>query len=130
LELLSHTYGMQDYRRLKVSPRARKHAVAIRTCTQRFPRNGYSDLKKQITTAAESILFNIVEGCGARTQKEFARFLDISIKSAFELEGQLDLAMEYGIIPQGNSTLLCNETVEIRKMLCVLRKRVIESEDY
>jgi four helix bundle protein len=121
---------MQDYRRLKVSPRARAHAVAIRKCTQRFPRSGYADLKKQITTAAESILFNIVEGCGSRTQKDFARFLDISIKSAFELEGQLELATDYAIIPQAKSVTLCNETVEIRKMLCTLRRRVIESDDY
>ena len=115
---------------MKVSPRARAHAVAIRKCTQRFPRSGYADLKKQITTAAESILFNIVEGCGSRTQKEFGRFLDISIKSAFELEGQLELATDYHIIPRANSISLCNETVEIRKMLCTLRRRVIESEDY
>lgn len=121
---------MQDYRRLKVSPRARNHAVAVRKATQRFPRNGYAELKKQMTTAAESILFNIVEGCGSQTQKEFARFLDISIKSAFELEEQLGLATDYGIVPQAKSELLCGETVEIRKMLCTLRKRVVESDDY
>ena len=121
---------MQDYRRLKVSPRARQHAVEIRKATQRFPRSGYADLKRQMTTAAESILFNIVEGCGSRTQREFARFLDIAIKSAFELEGQLELAAEYGIVPNSKSVLLCNETVEIRRMLCTLRRRVVESEDY
>lgn len=39
--------------------------------------------------AAESITTNIVEGCGAATRREFARFLDISIKSTSELEYQL-----------------------------------------
>ena len=121
---------MQDYRKLEVSPRARAHAVAIRDCTQRFPRNGYSELKRQMTTAAESILFNIVEGCGSRTQKEFARFLDIAIKSAFEMEGQLELSTDYGIIPLAESADLTKETIEIRKMLCALRRRVIESADY
>src|ERR1019366_7796331 len=118
------------YRKLEVSPRSRAHAVAIRSCTQRFPKNGFSDLKAQMTTAAESILFNIVEGCGSRTQKEFARFLDISIKSAFELQGQLELATDYDIIPNAESAELTKETIEIRKMLCVLRRRVIESDDY
>lgn len=28
--------------------------------------------------AAESALFNIIEGCGCSTRKEFGRFLDIS----------------------------------------------------
>ena len=83
-----------------------------------------------MTKAAESILFNIVEGCGSRTQKEFARFLDISIKSAFELEGQLELSTDYGIIPLGESSELTKESIEIRKMLCTLRRRVIESDDY
>jgi four helix bundle protein len=83
-----------------------------------------------MTTASESILFNIVEGCGSRTQKELARFLDIAIKSGFELEGQLELATDYGIIPPAESGELTKETIEIRKMLCTLRRRVVESDDY
>jgi four helix bundle protein len=43
--------------------------------------------------AAESIPFNIVEGCGAHTRKDFARFLDISIKSSLELEAQLQTCL-------------------------------------
>ena len=42
-------------------------------------------LKSQMVNAGESIAFNIVEGCGSRSPKEFARFLDISTKSTLEL---------------------------------------------
>jgi four helix bundle protein len=70
--------------------------------------------------------FNIVEGCGAATQKEFARFLEITIKSACELEYQLSLAKDYGVLPAGKWTRLSNETIEIRKMTRGLRKRVLE----
>ena len=80
-----------------------------------------------MTTAAESILFNIVEGCGATTQKEFARFLDITIKSAYELEGQLELANDYGILAADPYAKLAKETVEIRKMTYVLREKVLKS---
>ncbi|MEO5903513.1 MAG: four helix bundle protein [Gemmatimonadaceae bacterium] len=77
---------MQDYHNLDVWARAHAQSLKVRKATRQFPRSGYASLKKQMTTAAESITFNIVEGCGASSQKDFARFLDISIKSAFELE--------------------------------------------
>jgi four helix bundle protein len=61
--------------------------------TATFPRTGYRSLREQIVAAAESIPFNIAEGCGASSQKEFARFLEISIKSANELEAELQLTL-------------------------------------
>lgn len=118
---------MQDYHNLDVWARAHAQALKVRKATRRFPRTGYASLKKQMTTAAESIAFNIVEGCGASSQKEFARFLDISIKSAFELEYQLQLAMDYGVLPAKGHALLSKETVEIRKMLFGLQEKVLNS---
>lgn len=73
-------------------------AVKIRRATRRFPRTGYGKLQSQITNAAESVVLNIVEGCGGRTPKDFARFLDHSIKSTSELEAQLELAKDYGAL--------------------------------
>lgn len=89
---------MQDYRKLHVWERAHEHAIGVRKATRRFPRNGYGSLTSQMTSAAESIAFNIVEGCGSRSQKDFVRFLDISIKSSFELEYQLKLAKDYEVL--------------------------------
>ena len=73
---------MQDYRRLRVYANAHALAISVRAATRVFPRSGYASLKSQMTSAAESIGFNIVEGCCASSQKEFARFLEIAIKSA------------------------------------------------
>ncbi len=116
---------MQDYRNLLVFQRA--HAIAVRDATEAFPKRGYADFKSQVTSAAESIPFNIVEGCGADTQDEFARFLSISIKSAFELEYQLKLARGYRVLSEKGWNSLTNETVEIRRMSCGLRKAVLGS---
>lgn len=80
-----------------------------------------------MTTSAESIVFNIVEGCGSSSQKEFARFLDITIKSAYELEGQLDLSRDYGILPIDPHETLAKETIAIRKMTYRLREKVLKS---
>lgn len=77
-------------------------------------------------SSGESVVFNIVEGCGAAGSKEFARFLDISIKSTGELEYQLELAVEAELLSDLKGRPLAAEAVEIRRMLCVLRRRVLE----
>ncbi len=78
-----------------------------------------------MVNAVESIAFNIVEGCGSTSSKEFARFLDISIKSTCELEYQLQLATDCDLLPPRVWSSLSAETVEIRRMLCGLRRRVL-----
>lgn len=77
--------------------------------------------------AAESVPTNIVEGCGAFSRKEFARFLDISIKSTFELEYQLQLAKDNRVLLQEPWRKLTRETIEIRRMLCAYRRSVINA---
>ena len=66
--------------------RAHALAIAIHKLAHPFGRAGYAHLRGQLARAADSIESNIVEGCGADTNKEFARFLDMSIKSANETE--------------------------------------------
>lgn len=70
-------------------------------------------------------MFNVVEGCGARSPKDFARFLDHSIKSTSELEAQLELAKDYGTLGGREYTTLTTEVVEIRRMLCAYRRKVL-----
>jgi four helix bundle protein len=81
-----------------------------------------------MVSAAELIACNIVEGCGAATQKEFARFLDISIKSTCELEYQLQLAKECGVLTTPVWQSLSADTAEVRRMLAGLRRRVLEAD--
>lgn len=116
---------MQDHRRLLIWARSHALAVDVRRATRRFPRTGYGKLQSQITNAAESVVLNIVEGCGGRSPKDFARFLDHSIESTSELEAQLELAKDYGALPCREYQVLTAEAVQIRKMICVFRARVL-----
>lgn len=120
---------MQDYRKLNVWHEAHAHVLEVRKATNRFPRSGYATLKRQLNAATESIAFNIVEGCSASSQKDFARFLDISIKSSSEAEYQLQLAHDYGLLLEQDWKPLSSRTVTIRRMLCKLRQRVTEPLD-
>src|SRR6476661_2795261 len=77
----------------------------------------YTDLKSQLTRASQSIVDNIVEGCGAASRLEFARYLDISIKSTSEVDYQLELARDLGVMSHDVWKPLAKDVVEIRKML-------------
>jgi four helix bundle protein len=118
---------MQDHRQLRVWTKAHARILNVRRATHRFPRIGYASLKSQMTRAAESIAFNIVEGCGSSSQKELARFLDISIKSASELDYQLVLAGDYGVLADGEWKTLSEATIDVLRMLCGLRRKVLEA---
>jgi four helix bundle protein len=97
-----------------VRRQAQNLAISVRRATRQFPRSGYGSLQSQITRAAESVVLTIVEGCGAASQREFARFLDIVIKSSRELEAQLELAKDYGVLAQENWHALTKEVVSDR----------------
>ena len=119
---------MQDYRNLRVWRKSHQLTLAVRRVAGHLPRTGYASLRNQITASAESIAFNIVEGCGSSSPKDLARFLDVSIKSTLELEYQLKLAMDYGVLALDEGRGLSGEVVDTRRMLYGLKKKVLASE--
>jgi four helix bundle protein len=103
----------------------RAFALNVRRIAQALTRAGYTDLKSQMTRAPQSIVDNIVEGCGAASRLEFARYLDISIKSTSEVDYQLEFARDFGVLPHDVWKPLATEVIEIRKMLSALRRSVV-----
>ncbi len=118
---------MQDFKHIRAWQRAHALAIAIHKQTRHFSRMGYSHLRSQLTRAADSIASNIVEGCGAATNKEFARFLDMSIKSDNELEYHLLESRDLDLLALPVWQGFNDETIEIRKMIFVYRKKVLNS---
>ena len=123
-----HCWRMQDFRQLLVWQRAHELTLAIKQIVRTFPKSGYGDLKSQILRATDSIVSNIVEGCGAATRKEFARYLDISIKSASEVDYRLQLARDDGCLTYQAWRPLSDQIVDIRKKLFALRRAVIAAD--
>ena len=119
---------MQDFKHLKCWQRAHALAIAIHKLSQRFTRGGYAKLRSQLTSAADSIGDNIVEGCGASTRKDFARFLDSSIKSANETEGHLLKVRDLELMSIHEWQKYSAETIEVRKMVYGYRRKVLASD--
>jgi len=120
---------MQDFRRLLVWQRAHNFVLDMHRAIDAFPRGKCAELKVQMRRATDSITNNIVEGCAAATRREFARYLDISIKSASEVDYQLQLARDLGAISYAVWEPLAREVVELRKMLWGPRRRVLATSD-
>ena len=120
---------MQDFRHLKCWQRAHALAIAIHKLSRRFTHGGYAKLRAQLTSAADSIGDNIVEGCGASTKKDFARFLDNSITSANETEGHLLKARDLELISIHEWQKYSAETIEVRKMTFGYRGKVRASAE-
>jgi four helix bundle protein len=85
--------------------------------TRDFPVEEKFGLVSQILRCAYSIPSNIAEGSGRSTNKEFARFLDIALSSAFELETQLILAADVDYISEDKLQEIQNLLQEIQKMI-------------
>jgi four helix bundle protein len=118
---------MQDFKHIQAWQRAHALAIALHKLARGFSRAGYSHLQSQLTRAADSISTNIVEGCGSTSPKEFARFLDISIKSANETEHHLLSGRDLDLVSPDDWQKFTAETIEIRKMIFGYRKKILQS---
>jgi four helix bundle protein len=80
-------------------------------------------LNTQFKRASDSIVLNIAEGAGNSSDKEFVRFLDYSIRSAFECMGCADIALTNKYIEQGLHDSLYKQINELIAMLYGLQKK-------
>src|SRR5713226_5621353 len=89
---------MRDFRELKVWEKAHGLTLAVYTATARFPKEELYGLTTQIRRSCASIPANLAEGCCRSGDVEFARFLQIAMGSASELEYHVLLAHDLKIL--------------------------------
>jgi four helix bundle protein len=82
-----------------------------------FPGDQRYVLSSQITRAAVSIASNIAEGSSRSSDKDYGRFLEISLGSAYEMETQLLIAEAAGFGNKELRTTLLQDLTEEQKML-------------
>jgi len=106
---------MKSHRDLDVWKRSIALVGEVYSVTRTFPAEEMYGLVNQIRRAAVSVPSNIAEGAARDSQKEFLRFLSISIGSLAEMETQLLIAVNLNYLPSDN--LLGPEIDRIRQML-------------
>jgi len=85
------------YRKLKVWITAHENALEAIKLLDLFDKK-YQSVGKQFLAAITSISANIAEGSGGYQDKEFVRFLNIALRSAFEVDNWLQLIKDAKII--------------------------------
>ena len=119
----------RDHRKLEAFKLADSLIVDLYRVTRGFPVEERYGLQSQIRRAGVSTPTNIVEGCGCDSNREFARFLQHSINSADETEYHLLVARDYGVLRRREWAILTEDVQEVRKMVILLRRKVIERGD-
>jgi four helix bundle protein len=85
-------------------------------------------LRDQIRRASVSIMANIAEGFGRRSDKEFANFLNMAHGSVSEVQSHLYVALDLNYIDLASFTKLNNLLDEISRMTLVLAQHLRASK--
>ena len=88
--------------------------------TRAFPKEEMFGLTSQLRRAAVSIPSNIAEGNGRGSQKDLIRFLNFAIGSAAEIETQLIICHEIGLLNGSDFDRLIGLNHEIIRMATAL----------
>lgn len=111
---------MRDFRQIKVWEKAHRLTLEIYKTTSCFPREELYGLTTQLRRASASIPANIAEGFGLGGNVELARFLQIGMGSAYEVEYHALLAKDLGFIRTEAYDQLETQIVEVKRMLAAL----------
>jgi four helix bundle protein len=115
---------LKDFRELKVWGKGHQLTLEVYKSTAAFPKDELYGLTSQIRRAAASIPANIAEGCGRGGNVEFARFLQIAMGSASELEYHLLLASDLNLLDRPKYQQLELLVVEVKRMLASLIQKI------
>ncbi len=115
---------MADFKKLEVFHKA--HGLALKVIRLSASLRGpiALTLKGQIVRAALSVPTNIVEGSVRGSDRDYARFVKISIGSLSELEYHLMVARDTRLITETGFESLYDQVVDVRKMLTGFHRRL------
>ncbi len=126
---------MADYpthKDLQVWRKSISFVKEIYLITRSFPKEELFGLTSQLRRAAVSIPSNIAEGNGRGSKKDMIRFLHIAIGSAAEIETQLIICHEIGLLRGNDFDKLISRDHEIIRMATALannKKKELEKSE-
>ena len=108
---------MRNFKELKIWQKGFDIAKAAFKLTNSFPKEEKYGIRSQITRAAVSIPSNIAEGSSRSSERDYSRFIEISLGSSFELETQVLIAKALQFAEEDICNLVLREVDEEQKML-------------
>ena len=117
---------MRDFRTLTVWVKAHRLVLDIYQVTKAFPKDERFGLTSQMRRSAASICANIAEGCG-RGRLDFARFVQIALGSASELEYHVILCGDLHLIDKPTGDRIEGAVTEVKRMMTGLMQTLKRS---
>ena len=112
---------MHQFKELLIWKKSRLFCSHIYSITSTFPNDEKFGLTNQLRRATISIPSNIAEGSSRNSNKDFSRFLEIAIGSAYEIETQLLISFDLGFLKSDQLEILIVQLEEIIKMISKFR---------
>lgn len=118
----------RSHRELVVWQKSMEMVMQVYGLTARFPAAERFGLTAQLRRAAVSVPANIAEGSGRGSINDYRRSLAIARGSVMEVETLLTLAARLDFLPAPDAAQTVALTIEISRMLAVLRTRLARPE--
>ena len=101
---------MRNFKELKIWQKGIDIAIKTYQFAETLSKEDKYAMVQQMTKASVSISSNIAEGSSRKSEKDYFRFIEISLGSAFELETQIIIAEK---LNKGNQQLLQDLKMEV-----------------
>ncbi len=121
---ISEQPTMRDFKKFEVWQLSHQLTLKIYTSTKSFPKEEIFGLTSQIRRSFASIGYNISEGSGRNSDKEFANFINIALGSSNEAENQLILAKDLDYLNESDYQKFLTELTILKKKLVTLWNRL------
>lgn len=115
---------MHRYKELEVWKRSITLATRVYEITTSFPSEEKYGLISQLRRSVVSVPSNVAEGAGRNSDKQFVNFLSIAVGSLFEVETQLLISNNVGLISDDDIAPILNEIGALSNMIFKLQSRL------
>lgn len=118
---------MKTFRDLLIWQKSMTLVTNCYSASSIFPKEEQFGLTSQIRRCSVSIPSNISEGFGRGTNKDYHRFLIMSLGSLYEFQTQIEIALNLKYVTKENFNKLYEDSRELERMLTAFINKVKET---
>ena len=111
-----------NFKNLNIWKLALDLANEVYNLTDQFPKNEEFGLKSQLRRCSVSVASNIAEGSSRSSNKDFNRFLEISLGSLYELQTQIIISSNRNYFDLEKLDNIENKIIELQRMISGFQK--------
>lgn len=115
---------IKTYRDLVVWQKSMALVTEVYKLSKSFPKDEVYGLTSQMRRCAVSIPSNIAEGYGRNSTSDYARFLRVAAGSLYELQTQIEIAMNLQYLGEVEFDEMYESSREVERMLSSLSRKL------